>query len=172
MTEVKIARPREGLGGRSPPRNKNIIFILALCAPRMVPDVNIRGNPVSPPAVSLSNRTPACGGSSRSHQRVGTGETRFPHPPACGGCQPLPPAVGNWGNPVSPSPCLWGGASRSHQRLGTGETRFPHPPACRGCQPLPTAVGTWGNRVSPTPSLRGELRTEWCQSSTTERAYV
>ncbi len=29
ITEVKIARPREGLGGRSPPKN-NKIFILAL----------------------------------------------------------------------------------------------------------------------------------------------
>ncbi len=37
---MKIARPREGLGGQSPPKNNNI-FILALCAPRMVPNVNI-----------------------------------------------------------------------------------------------------------------------------------
>gem|GEM_PF-6699446 len=37
---MKIARPREGLGGRSPPKN-NTIFILALCAPRIGPDVSI-----------------------------------------------------------------------------------------------------------------------------------
>jgi len=30
MTEVNIARPREGLGGLRPPKNNNI-FILALC---------------------------------------------------------------------------------------------------------------------------------------------
>jgi len=45
-----------------------------------VSDVNIWGNRVSPPVVSLSNRAPACGGASRSHQRLGHGETGFPHP--------------------------------------------------------------------------------------------
>ena len=44
-------------------------------------DVNIRGNRVSPPVVSLSNRAPACGGASRFHQRLGHGEPGVPHPP-------------------------------------------------------------------------------------------
>jgi len=86
--------------------------------------MNIRGNPVSPPAVSLSNRTRACGGASRSQRRLGGGETGFPHAPPCGEglgglrppknnnifilalCAPrMAPDVNIWGNQVSPSPC-------------------------------------------------------------------
>gem|GEM_PF-1644650 len=50
--EVNIARPREGLGGRSPPKN-NTMFILALCAPRMGPEVNI-----ARPREGLGGRSP------------------------------------------------------------------------------------------------------------------
>ncbi len=45
--DVNIARAREGLGWLRPPKNNNI-FMLALCASRMAPDVNTWGNPVSP----------------------------------------------------------------------------------------------------------------------------
>ncbi|GEM_PF-6492960 len=48
---------------------------------RAQPSQNIRGNRVSPPAVSLSNRTPACGGGkpSRILPRSGGGEDQVPH---------------------------------------------------------------------------------------------
>jgi len=48
-------------------------------SPFPLPEVTIRGNRVSPPAVSLSNRTPAGGGASRFHQGLRNGATGFPH---------------------------------------------------------------------------------------------
>ncbi len=108
------------------------------------------GEPVEP--------HPCRWGASRPQPRLGHGETGFPRAPAHGegvggvarprcarggagkpgfpvplpvGRQPLPTAVGPWGNRVSPCP------------LPVGR------------QPLPTAVGPWGNRVSPCPCPRG-----------------
>ncbi len=72
------------------------------------------------------------------------GKRGFPIPLPVGG-QPLPTAVGTWGNGVSPSPCRWG-ASRSQPRLGHGETGFPHTP--------PWREGL-GGRSPPRPSFRG-----------------
>ncbi len=86
---------REGLGGRSPPKNNNI-FILAVCAPRMAPNVNI-GNQGFPPLLFTGmpgapnggwgvgkpgSPTPLPGGRVwEGAARVGDGETGFPHPP-------------------------------------------------------------------------------------------
>ncbi|GEM_PF-1306458 len=134
------SRPLQARGGAS-----------GLC----VPEVNIRGNRVSPPAVSLSNRTPACWGARRPQRRLGYGETGFPHPPACGEAPGSLPQQGRAREgaalPKTPHGHRGGvrpahGAYREH----TGKPGFP---TC-GAPVEPPAV----RRSNRTPAWRGASR--------------
>jgi len=123
------------------------IFILALCgAAAWMTEVNIRGNRVSPPAVSLSNRTPACGGASRSQQRLGNGETGFPHPPPSGdeleGCSP---PRNKLGKPGFPTPLLLGKGWEGATLPGTSMLILV---SC-GCAAQAPAVSEQKNPTSP-----------------------
>jgi len=99
--------------------------------------------------------------------------------PCLWGRQPLPTAVGTWGNrfpqlppycehtgkPGCPIPLPVGAPAALNSGWDMGKPGFPNPlrtvnirgnrvspsPCLWGRQPLPTAVGTWGNRVSPRP---------------------
>jgi len=115
---------REGLGGRSPPRN-NRMFIAALCgAAAWTADAGSRPHYTTARYWADEQQV-------YNHSRRGRGEPRVPHPPARGLCPPKPShRVRGWGTPVSPSPC-----SRA----------LPS-------QTLPRAGG-WGNLVPPMVTL-------------------
>jgi len=86
--------PREGLGGRSPPRN-NRMFIAALCGgAAWTAEVNIgrwsRG--VGKPGFPMP-----------PHRR-GIGKPGFPMPPPAGRLRGRSPRAGVWGNQVFPYP--------------------------------------------------------------------
>jgi|GEM_PF-1063113 len=83
-------------------------------------DVNIWGNRVSPPAVSLSNRTPACGAPAAPNSGWEMGQPGFPIPlPA--GTASSPRRAGQPGFPI----VLPAGAASSPRRAG--QPGFPIP---------------------------------------------
>ena len=70
--------------------------------------------------------TPLRAGGALTFPRVGRGDTRCPHTPACGRRPPkLSHRVGGSGNLVSPHPCVRARPSRGR---GRGGTRVPHAP--------------------------------------------
>ncbi len=76
-------------------------------------EVNIWGNRVSPPAVSLSNRTPACGAPAAPTSGWEMGKPGFPIPPLRGG------------KPSPPGGIREGAALPRLRAEGRGETRLP-----------------------------------------------
>jgi len=99
--------------------------------------------------VSLSNRTPASGGASRSHQRLGHGETGFPHPPPWGGFGRAAPSQ------EKPNLSLRGAAAWMSDVNIRGNRVSPTPSR------MGPEVKIWGNRVSP-PAVSLSNRTPAC----------
>ncbi len=111
------------------------------------PEVNIRGNRVSPPAVSLSNRTPACGAPAAPTHGWAMGKPGFPNPLPAG---------------RSPVPSLSGGGPGR----GQPSQRYPMFIAAL-CAPRmgPEVTGkpgfrTCGEPVEPHPCLWGASRAQ------------
>jgi len=141
-------RPREGLGGVRPPRNKRM-FIAAWCgAAAWTAEVTIVRQvqpPSQPPPAGGRRQVPApsggglgkgavtmpaetrCGRDARAIMFIAR-EPRFPHAPARGKVrtQPARRGMGQPGFPIlPPGGRVWEGAARAQ---GDGETRFPHIP--------------------------------------------
>ena len=119
--------PREGLGGRSPPRN-SLMFIAAWCgAAAWTADVNIgprgvgkSGFPRPLPAGGFGRATPS---------PRGLGKAGFPRPPPAGGFGRCAPSIRGLGNPGFPRPSPGGrvcGAQPARRRVG--KPGFPTPP--------------------------------------------
>jgi len=136
-------RPREGLGGRSPPKNK-LIFIATWCgAAAWTAEVTIV-RCVQPP----SQPSPA-GGRSRVPAPGGGESGRGP--------APCPRRRGAGGTPALPGHVHRGGVRHAHDRLTLGEPGSPIPPLAGGFGRATPSRRGLGKPGFPSPPPAGEF---------------